>query len=89
MRISWTVPALRDVEEIEDFVARESPAAAYRLVTDILDRTQLLLSENPNLGRPGRVVGTRELVLPRTRYIIVYRLHDHVEILAVIHGARQ
>lgn len=89
MRVSWTVPALWDVEEIEDFVAKESPAAAYRLATDILDRTELLLSENPNLGRQGRVAGTRELVLPRTRYIVVYRLHDHVEILAVMHGARE
>jgi plasmid stabilization system protein ParE len=33
-----------------------------------------LLAEQPNIGRPGRIPGTRELVAPKTSYIIPYRV---------------
>lgn len=59
-----------------------------KLVGHILDRTQLLLCENPDIGRRGRVAGTRELVISKTSYIVVYRVARTVEILAVVHGAR-
>ena len=41
------------------------------------------------MGRPGRVADTRELVLPGTSYVIAYRLREAVEILSVMHGARE
>lgn len=88
-RILWTSPALVELESIQDYLAERNPAAASRLINDILDRTDALLSANPQLGRLGRVVGTRELVLPRSPYLIAYRLTDAVEILAVMHGARE
>lgn len=54
----------------------------------IFDQTKALLVKNPNVGRLGRVSGTRELVVSRTPYIVVYRVGARVEILAIIHGAR-
>jgi toxin ParE1/3/4 len=89
MRLRWTAPALRDLEEIGDYIARDNTAAAARLVTDILDRTDLL-AKHPHIGRPGRVPGTRELVVTDTPYIVPYRVcGDVVQILAVLHGARR
>lgn len=58
-------------------------------MNDILDRTDALFAANPALGRPGRVAGTRELVLPKTPYVVAYRIMEAVEILAVMHGARE
>ncbi len=50
-----------------------------------IERLRLL----PAIGRPGRVPGTRELVVPRTPFIVPYRLiGNHIDILAVMHAAR-
>lgn len=44
----------------------------------------------PLLGRPGRVEGTRELSVPRTRFVIAYRVRDDVvEVAALVHEAQQ
>ncbi len=89
MKLRWTTPALRDLETIGDYIAGENPAAASRLVNHILDRTELL-AEHPHIGRPGRVPGTRELVVTDTPYIVPYRVRgDVLQILAVLHGARR
>ena len=89
MRVRWTVPALINLDSIQDYIAERNPAAASRLVNDILDRTDTLLSDNPEMGRPGRIAGTRVLVLPGTSDVVAYRLREAVEILAVMHGARE
>ncbi len=48
------------------------------------------LRTSPNIGRPGRLYGTRELVITGTPFIILYRVRDGViEILRGIHGARR
>jgi toxin ParE1/3/4 len=89
MILRWTVPALRDVEEIGDYIARDNATAAARIVTAVFDRTALLATQ-PGLGRPGRVAGTRELVIVGTPFIAAYRvLGDETRILAVLHGARR
>lgn len=89
MRVVWTHRAYRHLDEIQDFIAKESPRAAQALVNDILDRTELLLSVNPQLGRPGRIAETRELVLADTQYLIVYHLGSEVEVIAVRHSKRE
>ncbi len=89
MRVFWTRASLDSLEAITDYIAQHNPAAALRLVDDIPDRTNALLSANPMAGRKGRTDGTRELVLSGTPYIVAYRVRDCVEVLAVMHGARQ
>jgi plasmid stabilization system protein ParE len=89
MRVTWTIPALDNLDEIQDFIAQRSPGAAYKLTAALVGRTDELLRSNPMIGRKGRIIGTRELVLPGTPYVVVYRLRNDVEILAVVHGARQ
>ena len=61
MRIKWLATALRNIEEEAEFVARENPAAAQALVQRIHAAVNHL-EANPQLGRPGRIHGTRELV---------------------------
>jgi toxin ParE1/3/4 len=89
MKLRWTAPALRDLEAIGDYIARDNPHAAARVVARILDQAEILAS-HPHAGRAGRVPGTRELVVSDTRFILPYRVREEtVELLAVFHAARQ
>ena len=89
MMLRWTAPALRDLEEIGEYIARDNPGAAAKVVAAIFHQTDLLVDQ-PLIGRPGRVAGTRELVIVGTPYIAAYRIRDEeAHILAVLHGARR
>nr|WP_314258224.1 type II toxin-antitoxin system RelE/ParE family toxin [uncultured Devosia sp.] len=89
MRVRWTKPALANLDEIQTYVAQESPLAAYRLAQDLFGRTQNGLATSPMMGRQGRAPGTRELVFADLPYIVVYRMTDAIDILAVVHTARR
>ena len=85
--LRWAAAAIRDLESIRMHIARDNPAAADRNLSEIVARTSLL-TEHPGIGRPGRVDGTRELVLSGLPYIVVYRAGPGaVAIVRVIHGA--
>jgi toxin ParE1/3/4 len=88
MRVRWTTEAADDLERICDYVARERPEAARRIALDAL-RAIGDLRTFPNRGRPGRVQGTRELVLTRP-FLAVYEVREEeVQVLRILHGARQ
>lgn len=88
MTVQWTRRALADVTAVLETISAENPAAADRLEERILKLTGETLREQPLVGRPGRIAGTRELIVTRS-YILVYRLRvDRVELLAFRHGAR-
>ena len=91
MQVRWLAAALRNLDDEAEFVARENPAAARALVQRIVGAVGLL-GENPALGRPGRIHGTRELVVAGTRYVVPYRVRlelDRIEILRVLHTSRR
>jgi addiction module RelE/StbE family toxin len=89
MRVRWTRPASRHLEEIGEYIARVNPAASNRATPRILDQVDML-GDHPHIGRPGRADGTRELVISDTPYIAVYRVWEReVEIVAVFHAARR
>jgi toxin ParE1/3/4 len=89
MRLVWSPTARNDLREVRRYIARDNPAAADRTVRKILGSVANL-GQFPWLGRAGRLPGTRELVIPRTPFIVVYAVvHQTVEIMAVIHGARR
>ena len=89
MTVAWSPRAIGHLADLRAYIARENPDAAARTATILLaavDRLAVL----PNLGRPGRVSGTRELVIPGTRYVIPYRVRGgRLEIIAVFHGRRR
>ena len=89
MLVRWTSLALRHIEDIEDYIALDSPMAAYRSIVDLVQRTDQGLAATPEMGRTGRARGTRELVFADLPYIVVYRITDAVDILAVVHAARK
>ena len=89
MKIVWSELARQDLRQIFEFIANENPNAARRLLGEIKEQA-IILIDNPQIGRPGRVEGTRELVLSGTNYILPYRVKvKQVQILAVFHGARK
>jgi toxin ParE1/3/4 len=89
MKVIWTARARVELDEIADYVAPISASAALALVRR-LRQAGKQLGEHPHMGRPGRVDGSRELVVNGTPYILPYRVRDgRVEILAVLHASRQ
>jgi toxin ParE1/3/4 len=87
MRVRWLRKALRNLDEEAATIAANDPAAA-RLVVDRVLRAVAMLENQPSIGHPGRVPGTRELVVLKTRYIVPYRVRgDEVQILRVFHVA--
>jgi toxin ParE1/3/4 len=90
MRIIWSPEAIADLASIRAYVAEDNPAAARRLVLRIIDDVERQLPASPHIGRPGRVPGTRELVILKTPYIVPYRVQSEtIQILRVYHGARR
>lgn len=89
MRIEWLPRAVRSFERQIDHVADHNPTAAIAL-GDAIETTIARLSSYPDSGRPGRVPGTRELVIPGTPYVVVYRVEPYAAvILRVLHGAQE
>ena len=88
MRVRWLRTALRNLDEEAAYIAADDPKAAGLVVARILNAVDTL-PEHPALGRPGRVPGTRELVVLRTRYLVPYRVRGStIEILRVFHTSR-
>jgi toxin ParE1/3/4 len=88
-RVRWTEKALQYLEAAVLYVAEDSPQAAEALARKV-HVSVAALSQHPEVGRPGRCKGTRELVISGTPYIIPYRVRgDQIEILRVLHGARK
>jgi toxin ParE1/3/4 len=88
-KIRWLATALRNLDEEVGYIAADDAAAARLVVRRIMEAVRLLATQ-PSMGRPGRVAGTRELVVPKTRYLIPYRVrHGAVEILRVFHASRR
>jgi addiction module RelE/StbE family toxin len=89
LRLRWTHLAERDLDAIAEYIGQDSPAAAARVVLELIDQAEDLLPRHPAIGRPGRVLGTRELVMGSLPYIIAYRVREKdVEILRVLHTSR-
>lgn len=84
-RLEFTARAFHNVAAVEAYIARDNPAAAQKVV-ETTYKTAEKLESFPELGKPGRVPGTRELPLARYPYTIVYRIRaTRVIVYAVLH----
>ena len=89
MRIRWFRQALLDLDQIETYIAEDSPATAVDVVVKIIKAVSLLGAQQ-GIGRTGRVPGTKELIVPGLPYIVPYRVKDgEVQVLRVYHTSRK
>lgn len=85
MQVKWTVKTLTNLDGAVEYIAGNNPVAARNVAQRIWESSQLLALQ-PNLGRPGRLLGTRELVIPTLPYILPYiQKGNIVYILRVMH----
>lgn len=91
MRITYLSLAIIDLAEIRDYIANHHPNLAQS-VGKKLSVSLNGLAQFPNLGKPGRVFGTREFIITnvgKSTYIVIYRVvSDNVQILRVLAGTR-
>lgn len=89
MFISWSTQARAERRAAIDYIAQDDPFAALNQLSEIEQQAELLVTQ-PEMGRVGRVKGTRELVISRTPFIAVYRIKgERIEILRFLHGAQK
>jgi toxin ParE1/3/4 len=91
MRITYLSLAITDLAEIRAYIATHYPSLAQPIASKLRDSLNGL-ALFPNLGKPGRVFGTRELIVPKvgkSTYVVVYRVAgDRIQILRVLAGTR-
>lgn len=86
MPIVWLPVAVQDIIHIRHYIADRDPESASKIAQRI-DKAIAHLSAMPNMGRSGRIFGTRELTISGTPFLAVYRVQsDRIEILRVLHG---
>jgi toxin ParE1/3/4 len=89
MNAVWSPRAIHHLIAIRKYIEKDSERNAAVIARRILEAVDLLCTQ-PQMGRPGRLVGTRELVVSGTPYIIPYRVRrERLELLAVYDGRRQ
>ncbi len=89
MNVVWSPRAISHLTAIRECIEKDSEENAAQVAIRILDAIEILQTQ-PQMGRPGRQVGTRELVVSGTPYLIPYRVRrERLELLAVFEGRRQ
>ena len=85
MRVRWTLRAAEQLREALEYIANDDPPTARRVGQRLLQATALL-SRMPLIGRPGQVPGSREFIVKRTPYLVVYSVTGStIVILGVLH----
>lgn len=89
MKVRWLPRALSSLQTVVAHISEDNPIAAAKLASEVyelVDRLEFM----PLLGRNGRIPGSRELVVPGGRYILVYQVVEtEVHVLAVRHTSRK
>ena len=84
-RLEWAAPALADLQAAGEYIAQDNPTAARRVASRVREAVEIL-QDQPNLGRPGRLAGTKELVVSGTPFVVVYRVRKgDVHIIRLLH----
>jgi toxin ParE1/3/4 len=87
VKILWLQRAVDDLAALQEHISQDDPGAARAEAENVV-RSVGLLSEQPALGRPGRIANTRELVV--SSYVVAYRVKaGAVQVLRVLHAARR
>lgn len=88
MMLRYTPRAKLDLAEIHDYITQENPQAARRVIL-LIRKAAETLAQNPQIGRLGRIAGTRELTVGRFPFMLAYRIEsEEIQVLSVVHTAR-
>lgn len=89
MQIIWEQDAIEDLTQLRQYIAQFNPTAATKTARKIIDSANLL-TDNPTLGKAGRLHETRELIIPNTSYTLIYFVKSQsVSVLRVFHHSRK
>lgn len=89
MKLSWLPNAIVNRDAQIAYIAQDNPLAAITQGDRIAEQVNMLL-QHPEMGRPGRKKGTRELVISRTPFVVVYRVKgDQIQIIRLLHSSQQ
>jgi toxin ParE1/3/4 len=72
MTLVWSPESIHDLTSLRAYIAEYDPASAKRVALHILYCVEHLILENSKIGHSGRVPGTRELVIPKTPYVVPF-----------------
>lgn len=86
----WLKKALADLDSSLSYVeTNQGEATAKALATKLFSAVDSIVHD-PSIGRPGRIAGTRELVISGTKYLIPFRVKGtEVQILRIFHTSRK
>src|SRR5258708_4643123 len=88
MRVRFTTPARRDLNEISTFFRRENPEAASSVVSRLVEFARAL-KDQPYEGRATDEPNVRVLIVPPLSYLIFYSvLEDEIHIVHIRHSSR-
>jgi toxin ParE1/3/4 len=89
MKVVWSRRAPRHLTHVRDHIGKHDPKAAEGIARRILESVERLAA-HPHIGRFGRIVGTRELVVSGAPYVVPYRIRaERLELIAVFHGRQK
>jgi toxin ParE1/3/4 len=88
-KILWQTQAIINLNDAREYIQTQNPEAA-RGIIDRIEKVINQLQSFPMSGRPGRRANTRELMVTRTPFLVVYRVSEEfVEILSLFHTSKQ
>jgi toxin ParE1/3/4 len=89
LKLSWLPKAIANRNAQIAYIAKDNPLAAITQGDRIAEQIEVLL-QHPEMGRPGRKKGTRELVISRTPFVVVYRVKGMlIEVIRLLHSSQQ
>lgn len=89
MRLEWTRQAMHDLQEAGEYISADNPGAARTMAKRVQEAVEYLI-DHPNIGRPGRLHNTRELVVSGSPFIVIYWVRGAaVQVLRLLHHSRK
>jgi toxin ParE1/3/4 len=89
MRLEWTRQAMHDLQKAGEYIASDNPGAARAMAKRVQEAVEYLI-DHPNIGRPGRLHNTRELVVSGSPFIVIYWVRGAaVQVLRLLHHSRK
>jgi toxin ParE1/3/4 len=89
MNIKLTKKALKDMETIQEYLS-DYPKAFFKLL-ERFNVSLKLIKNNPEIGKKGRRIDTREYYVSQTYYTLIYRIKSssQIDVLTVLHTSRK